>query len=221
MPSRDFRPLLLLSISLLRLLVYCLQKGILNTGAALRAIWWKKFPLWMEEFPRHGGRISSPMVEEFPVLSWKKIRHRGSFSRANVERIPLQGGRISPSTWTQSTMPPAKSSVCAAHRHFCDTFCFFFITNHLSQCEWWKDLPPTRTVFHLTIVEGFPLFPSWQHVQGLSRIRRVRQRNQTGADKSIDSGVVQGLWWKEFPPFPVAGRYGGRISPRLSRSRLS
>jgi hypothetical protein len=89
-------PSLLLSIGLLRLLVYCLQIETPSAGAGIRRLWWKDFPLWMEDFPLHGGRISPPMVEGFPALSWKKIGTRGRISPGNVEEIPRYGGRISP-----------------------------------------------------------------------------------------------------------------------------
>jgi hypothetical protein len=89
--------LLLLSIGLLRLPVYCLQIETLSTGAGFGRQWWKNFPLSMEEFPLHGGRNSPPMVEGFTALSWKEIGSRGRISPANVEGIPRYGGRISPS----------------------------------------------------------------------------------------------------------------------------
>jgi hypothetical protein len=50
----------------------------------------------MEEFPLHGGRISPPIVEGFPALSWKEIGSRGRISPRNVEEIPRYRGRISP-----------------------------------------------------------------------------------------------------------------------------
>jgi hypothetical protein len=120
---RSLFSLLLLSIGLLRLPVYCLQIETLSTGAGFGRQWWKNFPLSMEEFPLHGGRNSPPMVEGFTALSWKEIGGRGRISPVNVEEIPRYGGRISPLPNAFVLvhclqMEPGSAFLCPSVNHF-------------------------------------------------------------------------------------------------------